>query len=93
MSLDEIKRYKESFIRKYEREQKKELSQIYILADLIGLSNARIHIKNATYPALNELFPKLFTEEEIIDEDLEEQKAVAWIYKFANSYNNKHKGE
>lgn len=93
MSLDEIRRYKESYTRRYQREHKKNINYMYILADLIGMSNSRIHIKNARYPQIHELFPNLFKEEDTIDEELEEKKAVAWIYQFANSYNRRFNKE
>ena len=94
MTLAEIQRY----INSYNRQKKIEL-QIkakfdYTLADLVGASVGRIHNKSVTFPTIEEAYPWLYNDEEIIAKR-EEQKtniSVQRFMQFASNF-NKRRGE
>lgn len=66
------------------REVKQESALIYILGNLVGLSNGRLISKRAKYPKLEQVFPDLFTEDKT-------QSSVDNFMAFAKSHNSKIK--
>ena len=77
-----------------QRQEKRQASFDYILADLIGRSVSRIYNSTNKMPALYEAYPSLFdkeAEEEKIQEQKDEVSAIRFR-QFARSYNEKFKG-
>lgn len=89
MTFAEILRRMESYKRKMESRMKEQAEFHYILADLIGISIARILDKDVKYPSIDKVYPKLFKKSE---EQIEKEKtdiSVARFMQFANAHNAK----
>ena len=65
MSIAEINRVIQSKKRVMEAQLKEGATRDYILADLIGRSVARLFSKQNDYPKIYEVYPNLFENEEI----------------------------
>ena len=63
MSLGEVINAIQSFNRREKRKEKENLTYIYLLADLVGISNTRLYSDKAKYPQIEELFPTVFDDE------------------------------
>lgn len=69
MCPSEVVRYSEGVLWR-----KKEQAQFdYILADLIGASMARVLSKDVRFPAIEDVYPHLFKQEDTVDDDTEEE--------------------
>ena len=89
MTFAEILRRMESYKRKMESRMKEKAEFHYILADLIGISIARILDKDVKYPSIDKVYPTLFKKSE---EQIEKEKtdiSVARFMQFANAHNEK----
>lgn len=92
MTVAEIERYAKGALAR-----RKEKAQFdYVLADLIGISAARMMSKDVTYPDIEEVYPYLFTK--TIQEARQERKAeiaaqnsVNRFLEFAQKHNSKMK--
>lgn len=95
MTIGELGRLAESKLRVMKNEDRKKASYDYILADLIGRSIGRLYSKSQEYPAISEIYPKLFESEEIEDKAQEQKDKLSAVRfkQFANSFNNKMKKE
>lgn len=93
MTLAELQRQIESYIRRKKQRQQEQASFDYILADAIGRSVARIYSSSATMPEISELYPTLFDSQEIAERKrLKQAELSALRFKqFAASYNKKFK--
>lgn len=66
----------------------------YILADSIGRSVARLQSSANRFPPISEVYPSLFTAEEV-EEKMQEKKnelSVLRFKQFAHSYNKRFEG-
>ena len=91
MTWAELDRYFESYQRKRRNEERRKASYDYILADLIGRSNARVHSSKNKLPAIYEAYPNLFSKEEI-EQKAEEKRIATFAAKlkqFATTHNAK----
>ena len=94
MSLAELGRYFKSRRRIEEIEQQQRASFDYILADLIGRSNARLYSSSAKYPAITDIYPSLFDKEQIRASKAENdrQRFIAGLQQYATTHNNSIEG-
>ena len=94
MTPGEFERAVESKRRVDILEQQKKASFDYILAELIGRSIARIYSSSAKYPAISEVYPTLFDNEDIQQKKQEQKVELSALRfkQFAKSYNEKFKG-
>lgn len=93
MTILELKRAIESKKRIKERELKDRATFDYLLADTIGRSIARLYSSSHKMPTIAEIYPSLFSPEEI-EEKLQEKReelSILRLKQFAQSYNKKHK--
>lgn len=65
MTLGEVVRYLNAANRRKENELREKAFFDYRLADLIGISLGRFYAKNISYPEIYEVYPTMFSEEEI----------------------------
>lgn len=92
MTVAEIERYAKGALAR-----RKEKAQFdYVLADLIGISAARMMSKEINYPAIEEVYPHLFTktDEEIRQEreaEIATRNSVNRFLEFAQKHNSKMK--
>lgn len=84
----ELQRKLESVTRVAKEEQKRTISYIYTLADLIGLSNGRFQNSKNRYPSIEEAFPQLFQKEA---QEKKIQIESMRIKQFAISFNQRFK--
>lgn len=94
MSLAELERQLNAYKNIRMREEQQRASYDYILADLIGKSVARIYSKKR-FPEINEVYPNLFTEEEIAAKKQEKKTELSALRfkQFAHSFNNRYQKE
>lgn len=95
MTLAELERAIDSKKRVIIQEQKQKATFDYALADLIGRSVARIHSSTNTMPKISDIYPTLFSNEEV-EENIQAKKdeVSALRFKlFANSFNDRRKSE
>ena len=93
MTIAELMRLIESKKRTQIRLAKEQASANYTLADLIGRSISRIYSSSAKYPTIAEVYPNLFTQEEV-EEKIQARKtelSVLRLKQFAQFHNNKFK--
>lgn len=93
MTFAEVDRQIESYNRTTRLEAKERAMYDYILADLIGRSNARVHASANKMPAIDKVYPSLFDSEEI-QEQQQKQKAELSALRFrnfTNSFNQRYK--
>lgn len=93
MTFAELDRYCESRQRVINREEQKQASFDYILADLIGRSISRTMSSSNKMPGITEAYPNLFNTEEI-QEKLQKKKedlSAIRFKQFALSYNKRFK--
>lgn len=89
MTFAEILRRMESYKRKLENKMKEKAQFDYILADLIGISVARVLDKNVKYPSIDKVYPVLFKKTE---EELEQEKmdiSAMRFMQYAQAHNAK----
>ena len=91
MTIAEIDRALESKKRVMLVDRKQAAINIYVLADLIGYSTARIHNSSNKMPAIADIFPSLFSNEEEQErqEQLQVERFKAQLEQFANAHNKK----
>lgn len=89
MTIAEISRRIESFIRNSNRERKQRINDNYILADLCALSIARLFSDSATYEPIDVYFPELFEEEGQSRKERELELSTQRFLQFAQSFNNR----
>jgi hypothetical protein len=91
MTLGEVERYLLSFQRREERRLKEKAIFDYKLADLIGISCARIWSKNTNYPEIYEIYPNLFQKEEVEGkkEEIRMEKSIERLKDFVMKHNKK----
>lgn len=89
MTLGELERYFKSRKRVLEAEERKKASYDYILADLIGISMARVYNSKNKFPTIDKAYPSIFTAEEIKKVQLKQnqQKFLDGLKQFARSRN------
>lgn len=94
MSLAELNRFFKSRKRLEETKQKTRASFDYILADLIGRSNARLYSSSAKYPQITDIYPTLFDVEQIRASKAEKdrQRFIAGLQQYATTHNNSIEG-
>lgn len=86
MTVAEVIRYEEGYI--WRMKQKAQFD--YALANLIGISSARMMSSDIKYPAIEDVYPNLFDkskEEEKVDEDIVTQNSVNRFMEFAMRHN------
>lgn len=93
MTLNEVDRAIKSKIRVDKMLDKKRATFDYLLADLIGRSNARIHSSSSKMPTIYEAYPTLYEEEEIKQQQADNLMKLSEIRfkQFAQSYNLRFK--
>lgn len=84
MDLGEISRYFKAYSVREEQRVKEQSSQLYLLANLIGLSNARIASEKAKFPSIEDVYPNLF-EEEVYE--MRTRQSEERIKQFVERYN------
>ncbi len=91
MTLLEVDRALKSRERIKRREAQEKASFDYILADLIGRSVSRIYSASSKYPQIQEVYPSLFDNEEIQEQQQQKQAELSALRfrKFANAFNKK----
>lgn len=91
MTISELKRAIDSKKRIQERELKERATFDYLLADMIGRSISRIYNSSNKMPTIAEVYPSLFTPEEIEEklQDKRNELSVLRFKQFAQSYNKK----
>lgn len=94
MTFAEVNRAIASYNRVKHLELQQRASYDYILADLIGKSNARLYSSTVTYPDIGEVYPTLFDSEAIKQQKQEQKEKLSALRfkQFAHSYNKKFKG-
>lgn len=93
MTMAELDRAMQSYKRRKKAEAIEQASFNYIMADLIGRSNARVHSASNKMPAISAVYPSLFDAEEIEEqrqEKLMELSALRFKH-FTQTYNQKYK--
>ena len=82
-----------SYVKKEQRRQKEQASNIYNLASLIKLGVASLFDKEAKYPSLEEIYPGVFDEEiQKAKKVQEEKQMMVWKQKmldFTQNHNRK----
>ena len=93
MTLAELIRLVESKKRMQLLQAKEKATFDYVLADLIGRSVARLHSSANRFPTIAEVYPTLFTPEEVEEKiQVKKDELSALRFKqFAQSYNKKFK--
>ena len=93
MTIAELERVAESKKRLKRIEAQEKATFDYIQAELIGRSIARIYSSSASYPAISEVYPTLFDNEEIQQQkqEMNAQLSALRFKQFAQSYNEKYK--
>lgn len=91
MTLAEVERYFKSKARVMKAQERKQASFDYMLAELIGRSMSRVYSSANKMPPIYEVYPTLFSEQEIIAERAkrDRERFMAGLQQFANSYNKK----
>lgn len=69
MTVGEIERYSEGAVWR----MKSEAQFNYILADLIGISVARLMSKEVKYPDIKEVYPSLFNNDIKVEDEVEDR--------------------
>lgn len=89
MTLGELNRATDSKIRVQKVQQQERAMHNYILGDLIGRSNARLHSSSATFPKIYEVYPSLFDAEEFEEKRQQRimEESALRIQRFAESFN------
>ncbi len=93
MTIGEVTRAVKSKARVLEAEQRKRASLEYIQADLIGRSISRIYNSANKMPTINEVYPALFTKDEVQKQiQIKKDEVSALRFRqFANSFNKSFK--
>lgn len=86
MTLGELENYLDSYARRKTLEQKEKAKFDYQLANLIGISVARIYNKSVEYPEIQQIYPKLFEEEVKQNND---ELTIMRFMQFAQQHNQK----
>jgi hypothetical protein len=93
MTLAEVLREINSRKRMQIEQAKEKASFDYILADLIGRSNARLHSSSNRLPSIAEAYPSLFVADEIAaqQQKRKEELSALRFKQFAASFNKRFK--
>lgn len=89
MTLAELNRYADSFQRVQKRKAQDKAVADYRLADLIGVSIARIYSSEIKYPEIYDVYPAIF-DKDVIEETKEKERnkrTNEWLTSFAESFN------
>lgn len=91
MTVGEVKRAFDSYVRVKTREDREKASYDYILSDLIARSMARLYSSSATIPDISEVYPTLFDSKEIQEKKIEQKAEISALRfkQFAQSFNQK----
>jgi hypothetical protein len=91
MTLGELDRATKSKIRVQKAQQQEVALHNYILGDLIGRSNARLHSNSAKFPKIYEVYPSLFDAEEFEERQQQRimEESAERFKQFAESFNKK----
>lgn len=94
MTLAELRRLIASKKRIQEEKNKEKASFDYILADMIGRSMSRVFNSSNKMPEISEMYPTIFTNEEIQEKKQEKKMEASAIRfrQFVNSHNKKFNG-
>lgn len=94
MTFAELERALESKQRTIRAQERKQASYDYILGDLIGRSFARLYNKSSKYPPINEVYPSLFTKEEVEAQyqEMKQKQMIARFRSFATAHNTTFEG-
>lgn len=89
MTLAEIMRAIESKARVIQAKDKKRANFDYILADLIGISVARVHNSRNKMPPIHEVYPSLFEIQEEDEAEKQDELSALRFKLFAQSFNKR----
>ena len=91
MTLAELNRLTDSKIRQHKVEAKEKATFDYIHAQLIGRALAANMASEATFPPIEEVYPSLFLNQEMIQQKHEQQQSLSALrfIQFAESFNRK----
>lgn len=94
MTLLEVVRLLESKARVLKLENERKARFDYTLADLIGVSVARVHNSKNKFPAIEDVYPYLFLTQEKIEEkeQLEAERFAIQLKQFSQLHNRKISG-
>lgn len=94
MTIAELTRAVDSHNRRNKAAEQRQAAFDYILADAIGKSISRIYSSSAKMPKLYELYPSLFSSEEVkAQEQAKKDELSALRFRqFAQAHNSKYKG-
>ena len=90
MTLGELERAVESYKRVKKQQAQERASFDYALADLIGISVARIYSNSNKIPDISEVYPTLFDNQELQEKKQEKRMELSALRfkQFAESFNN-----
>lgn len=94
MTIDELIRLLESKKRIYEAKLREKANFDYILADLMGRSIARVYNSSNHMPDISEVYPSLFSSEELEEQKSARQDELSALRfkQFAHSFNKNFSG-
>lgn len=95
MTLAELVRAIDSKKRRMKLDAQDKAYNNYILADLIGQSIARLYSSAAKMPAIAEVYPDLFDNEQV-EEKVQERKdelSIIRLKQFTEAFNKKFRGQ
>lgn len=89
MTFAELERYAFSYQRVQKRQAQEKAVADYQLANLIGISIARIYSSEAKYPEIYDVYPAIFDKDAILEAKEKEhnKRTAAWLKNFADSFN------
>lgn len=96
MTYSEVNATIDSFNRRKQEKEKERASFDYILANLIGISVARVYSEKQEFPTIGTIYPGLFEDEERRAEEREAERIKAMLLKYAENHNrqfNRKRGE
>ena len=93
MTIAELIRAIESYKRRTKAAAQERAVMDYILADTIGRSVSRIYSSTSKMPTLAEVYPSLFSSEDIAEQQQQKKMELSAMRfkQFANAYNSKYK--
>ena len=91
MTIAELDRLSDSKLRQEKMEAKKRATFDYILAQMMSRAFSCSMSSEATFPAIEEVYPSLFLDEEKIQEKHEQKQSLSALrfIQFAESFNRK----
>ena len=93
MTIGEVVRAVESYVRVKKTQAQEKATFDYILADLIGRSMGRIYSSSTEIPDISEVYPSLFVAEEIEQKRQQKKDELSALRfkQFAKSFNDRMK--